>query len=478
MPTLIKRKIPISIPAKRFKRTKILATLGPATDSAEIIEELIRAGVNGFRLNFSHGTHEEHKNRIKLIRAASKRCRKPVSIVQDLHGPKMQLGILPTKIELKTGMLIKLQYNAREGDDVLPTRYDLSKKVLPGERLYINDGKVKARVHSVEGSIVRIKIEYGGFVTSRKGINLPDTNLGGDILTHKDIEDIKFGAKNDIDYVALSFVQIGADVERLRKILQTLRSEAKIIAKIETKVATEHLDEIVRACDAVMVARGDLAVETKPESVPIVQREIVGLAMKYGKIAIVATQMLASMVDSPEPTRAEVSDVATAVIIGADTVMLSEETAVGNYPVQAVKMMKRIIRYAEDNSPLRPLYMNINDNTIQSSISSAVMTLAHQVKASAIVAETSSGKTALSLASHRPSMPIIMVSNNVRVCQQLALVYGGKPYYRKHTKHTHEKMTSWLKNTGVLTSGDIIVICFGRYPGLVGGTDTIKVRQI
>lgn len=477
MPTLIKRKIPISIPAKRFKRTKILATLGPATESPEIIEELIRAGVNGFRLNFSHGSHEEHKARIRLIRAASKRCRKPVSIVQDLQGPKIRVGILPQKIELAANTRVSFQHNGT-AINVIPTQYDLAKKVLPGEHIFLNDGKIRTVVEKVEGDLVHARVEVGGTLTSRKGINLPDTALGGDILTRKDAEDLKFGAKNDIDYVALSFVQTAADVERLRKILQTLRSEAKIIAKIETKVATENLDEIVQACDAVMVARGDLAVETKPESVPIVQREIVGLAMKYGKIAIVATQMLASMVDSPEPTRAEVSDVATAVIIGADTVMLSEETAVGSYPVQAVKMMKRIIRYAEDNSPLRPLYMNINDNSVQSSISSAVMTLAHQVKASAIVAETSSGMTALSLASHRPSMPIIMVSNNLRVCQQLALVYGGKPYYRKHTKHTHEKMTSWLKSAGVLANGDIIVICFGRYPGLVGGTDTIKVRMI
>ena len=236
MATLIRRKIPISIPAKRFKRTKILATLGPATESPEIVEELIRSGVNGFRLNFSHGTHDEHKDRIKIIRAASRRCRKQVAVVQDLQGPKIRVGILPQKITLAPSTRASFQHYGT-ASNVIPTQYDLAKKVLPGERIFLDDGKIRAKVEKIEGDIVHTRIEVGGVLSSRKGINLPDTALGGDILTKKDIEDIKFGAKNDIDYVALSFVQTAADIERLRKILEALHSQAKIIAKIETKVA-------------------------------------------------------------------------------------------------------------------------------------------------------------------------------------------------------------------------------------------------
>lgn len=462
---------------KKFKRTKILATLGPASNSPETVSALIKAGANGFRMNFSHSSHAEHKQRIEWVREASKKAEKPVAILQDLQGPKIRLGELEQPIEVSNGDILHLSYKGKS-EGLIPTQYDLSTKVKTGDRLLINDGKIQTKVTSVKDGIVSVEVEHGGWLMSRKGINLPDTNLKGDILTDKDRDDIRFGVENDIDYVALSFVQTADDVKHLRAYLKRYKSEARIIAKIETRVATENLEEIVKESDGVMVARGDLAIETEPEAVPIIQRKIIGLCQQYGKLSIVATQMLASMVDAPEPTRAEVSDVATAVIVGADAVMLSEETASGDFPEESVKFMKRIIRYTEENSPLKPVFFKPEDTSIGSSIASAVMTLAHQVGASALVIETASGQTARSIASHRPSMPIIMVTHKRRVAQQLALVYGGKSFLRRAGKGAGEKMTSWLKKQKVLEKGDLVVITSGKYPSKVGGTDTIKVRKI
>jgi pyruvate kinase len=278
--------------------------------------------------------------------------------------------------------------------------------------------------------------------------------------------------------VALSFVQTAQDVQTLRRLLKSLNSTAKIIAKIETKAAVENIDEIINVSDAVMVARGDLAIETEPESVPIVQRAIIGKCREYGKISIVATQMLASMTEMPEPTRAEVSDVATSVIVGADAVMLSDETANGKYPIESIEMMKRIILYTEKNAPLKPLFYNEQDHSVQSAVSSAMITLAHQVNARAIVAETSSGQTARSIAAHRPRMPIFMVTQSPRVAQQLAIVYGGKSFIRPVSKKAATKLTQFLREQKVFKKGDIVVICSGKYPGQVGGTDTVKVRVL
>lgn len=466
------------VPISKYKRTKILATLGPSTNSREAIEKLIVAGANGFRLNFSHGDYEERKVQIKWIRAVSKEKKKPVAILQDLQGPKIRLGNLEHPIEVTKGDTVQL---AKKGDlekGILPVQYDLSTKVKPGQRLLVFDGKIHTEVTHVKDGVVTVEVKHGGTLMSRKGINLPDTDLAGDILTKKDHDDIRFGAENDMDYVALSFVQTADDIKHLRSFLKKLGSDAKIIAKIETNAATENLDEIIQESDGVMVARGDLAIETEAESVPIIQRKIIGIAQNYGKISIVATQMLASMVEAPEPTRAEVSDVATAVILGTDTVMLSDETASGDFPEEAVSYMKRIILYTQANAPLKPLYFHDEDHSIQSSISSAVMTLAHQVDAAAIVSETASGTTARSLATHRPAMPIIMVTHKARVAQQLALVYGGKSYVRRRSKQVGERMTDWLKRNKILKKGDVVVITSGKYPGKIGGTDTMKVRRI
>lgn len=466
-------------PINRFKRTKIIATIGPATNKYEAISEMLMAGANGFRLNFSHGTHEERAQQIKWIRKASKEHGKPVAIIQDLQGPKIRLGDFEGIINVRKGQTLQFKIGAdyhRSG--IIPTQYDLSKKIKRGERLYLYDGKVRTVVTSVTDKVVHVRTENDGILIERKGINVPDTDFGGDIITDKDKKDITFGSGQDIDYVALSFVQSAKDIEKLRKIMGNLSSKAKIIAKVETNAAIENIESIMLAADAVMIARGDLAVETKPESVPVMQRHIIGLGFRYKKPTIVATQMLASMTETPEPTRAEVSDVATAVIVGADSVMLSDETANGQYPIEAVRVMKRVILYTQENSLVKAQFPEFEEHTRQSAISSAILDLAKSIKARAIVAETKSGATVLQIAARRPDITLLAVTSDERTSNQLAIVYGTKSYVRPVDKYAATKLTNWLSETKVLHKGDVVVTVSGQYPGVVGTTDTIKVRVV
>jgi pyruvate kinase len=464
-----------------FKRTKILATVGPSVDSYEKLLALIKNGTNGFRLNFSHGTYEERTRQIEWIRKASEEAGKAVAILQDLQGPKIRLGDFEGTINLKTDEVIRLGYQtdyAKSG--IIPTQYDLSTKVKAGERIFLFDGRIKSTVTDVKDAVVSIKIANDGYVMKRKGINLPDTDFGGDIFTEKDLKDIEFGATQDIDYVAMSFVQSPDDMDRLRDLLKKHGSDAHTVAKVETQaaVAGDTLEKIVQASDCVMVARGDLAVEVSAEAVPIIQRKIIGFCQQYAKISIVATQMMISMVENPEPTRAEVSDVAGAVITGADCVMLSDETANGKYPVETVTTMSRVILYTQQNADLNPVFYGHGIDDLQDAISSAVMTLAHQIDAVAIIAETKSGMTALSIASHRPNMSVVAVTSVKRVCQQLALMFASNVFVRPDDATAGLQLAQWLKEQNALRSGDRVVIVSGRQPGLIGGTDTIKVRVL
>lgn len=468
-----------TVPLKSFKRTKIIATLGPSTDTPELVRDMLKSGVNGVRLNFSHGTHEERERQIPWVREASDELSKPVAIIQDLQGPKVRLGDFDGMITVTTGQKLSFAYGIdyKEGGPI-PIQYDLSTKVKPGERLYLFDGKVKTVVDKVKDGVVYATAGNDGILIKRKGMNLPDTDFQGDILTEKDMADIKFGATQDIDYVAQSFVQTADDIENLRTILKGLGSDAKIIAKVETKAAVDNIESIVQAADAVMVARGDLAVETPAESVPIVQRQIIGLCLTYAKPSIVATQMLASMVDNPEPTRAEVSDVATAVFLGADCVMLSDETANGKYPIEAIKTMKRVATYAEQHPPLKTVYPYERAHTMQNAVSGSVISLAQNIDATAIVAETKSGSTAQQIASRRPNTALIAVTSEERTAQQLAIVYDVKSYVRPVDPEAAGKLTTWLRENNVLETGDVVVTVSGRYPGVTGATDTIKVRVL
>jgi pyruvate kinase len=467
-----------------FKRTKILATLGPPTNNYDSIEALALAGVNGFRLNFSHGSYEERDQQIEWIRTASRKLGKPVAILQDLQGPKIRLGVLQENMTVAKGDELTLDYAAEHDGTTIPVQYNLAEKVHVGEPLYIFDGKIRTTVIAkVSDTAITVRVENPGTLMSRKGINLPDTDFGGDILTSKDLKDVEYGSDKDIDYVALSFVQSPDDINNLRQILVGLGSTAQIVAKIETKAAVKDdvLEEIIKVSDGVMVARGDLAVEAGAEIVPIVQRRIVALCRKYGKLSIVATQMMASMVDEPEPTRAEVSDVANAVIQGADTVMLSDETANGHYPLETVAAMKRVILYTQEHATVRPMEDVLRiKNLQQDAISTAAVSLAEQLGVDAIVAETKSGATAANIAAHRPSMPIISVTSEPRAAQQLALSYANKSFVRPDGDRAGLELAKELKADGYFGDQETVTIAIvsGRQPGLVGATDTIRVRVL
>jgi pyruvate kinase len=466
-----------------FKRTKILATLGPNTSDLETITKLSEAGVNGFRLNFSHGDYAERDDQIKWIREASAKTGKPVAILQDLQGPKIRLGMLNENVDVKKGDEIILDNAAEHNGNIFPIQYNLAEKVKVGEPIYIFDGKVRTTVIEITSkTAIKVRIENNGTLMSKKGINLPDTDFGGDILTPKDLKDIEYGLTKDIDYVALSFVQSPDDINNLRQILVAGGSAAQIIAKVETKAAIKDdvLEEIVKASDGVMVARGDLAVEAGAEVVPIVQRRIIALCRQYGKLSIVATQMMASMVDAPEPTRAEVSDVANAVIQGADSVMLSDETANGNYPLETVAAMKKVILYTQDNAPVSPLVgAFIVEKKQRDAISTAAVNLAEQLGVAAIIAETKSGATASNIAAHRPNLPIISVTSELRAAQQLGLSYANRSYVRPDSAEAGYELALELKKDGFFGEGQTtVIIVSGNQPGVIGLTDTIKVRVL
>ena len=467
------------IPLEKYKHTKIIATVGPSSNSYSLIEALIKAGANGLRLNFSHGDNDEKIQQIKWIREASDKLKKPVAIIQDLQGPKIRLGDFMGEISVSIGEELRFAYMSdHEQTGVIPTQYDLSLKVKRGEKLYLSDGKIICQITSVSKGVVYAKAGNEGVLVKRKSINLPDTDFSGDVITPKDKRDIVFGSTQDIDYVALSFVQSAVEIEMLRKILSNIGSHSKIIAKIETKPAVDNLDEIFHSSDAVMVARGDLALEVPFESVPIIQRKIIGMGQDYAKPTIVATQMLSSMTNSPEPTRAEVSDIATAVLVGSDAVMLSDETASGEYPLEAVKVMKRIILYTEQNTPLRAVFEDHKKETRSHAISEAITNLATNINAVAIVAETKSGATAINISSLRNSIPLIAVTNDPKTAQQLAIVFSVKSFVRPANRLTIDKLTEWLKANKILSKNDIVVTASGKYAGVVGTTDTIKVRMI
>ncbi|MDR0398179.1 MAG: pyruvate kinase [Candidatus Nomurabacteria bacterium] len=476
--------------SKKFKRTKILATIGPSVFSSEMIEKLLKAGVNGCRMNFSHGSHEEKDEQIGWIRSASKKIGRSVAIVQDLQGPKIRLGeIKDDHLDVKQGDELVLDFTLKQhdGGKTLPVQYNLAEKVKPGEPLFIFDGKVRTEVIGVtSATAIKVKVMNDGFLMSKKGINLPDTDMGGDILTPKDLTDIEFGATRDFDYVAISFIQSADDVERVRQALLSYGSEAQIIAKIETKKAVETyetMEEIVKAADGIMVARGDMAYEVGLEVVPVVQRKLVSLCRKHGKLCIIATQMMASMVDSPVPTRSEVNDVATAVIQGADAVMLSDESTVGKYPIETVMAMRKVILYTQENCEVDAcLEVEVeNKSGIKyDALSEAAVDIAERIKADAIVCETKTGLTAWAISANRPNIPIYSVTSNARVAQQLALTYANSSYVRPYSDTYGYDLAKELKNNG--NKFDVleptVVIVSGRHKNVVGGTDTIQVRKI
>lgn len=476
--------------SKLFKRTKILATIGPSVFTEEKITDLIMAGVNGCRLNFSHGNYVERDQQIAWIRAAAVKKGRSVAILQDLQGPKIRLGALKNdRMDLKAGdeLILDSAITEHDGSFILPVQYNLAEKVQVDEPIYIFDGKIKTHVTEiVSKTAIKIKVENEGFIMSKKGLNLPNTDFSGDIITEKDMADIEFGASRDFDYVALSFVQSASDIEKLRQILLSHGSTAQIIAKIETKKAIEtdeNLEAIVKATDGIMVARGDMAVEAGGEVVPIVQRKLISLCRKHSKLCIIATQMLGSMVDNPEPSRAEVSDVANAVLQGADAVMLSDETANGAYPVEAVKEMKKVILYTQNNSTIIPCDQEIDEESRDyNAIASSAVELAEKIEADLIVCATATGATASAISTQRPDLPIISVTSNPRVAGQLALTYANVAFVRPYSENYATDLVKELKDDGYLKpregSEDLLVVIVSGIKDKIGGTNTIQIKKI
>ncbi len=464
---------------KEMRKTKIVCTIGPASSGSGVLEEMVQAGMDVARLNFSHGSMEEHKGVINRIRRISKAHNRPLAIMQDLPGPKIRTGeVGPEPVVLKKGgnVIITGKKLLCSSQKISVSYAGFVRNVRPGNAILIDDGKIKLRVVDVyrDRKEVMCRVVEGGPLKTHKGVNLPDTDLDIDALTENDKKYMAFGLDSGVDLVALSFVGCAKDILAAKHFMKLKRRTVPIIAKIERRQALSNLDGILEAADGVMVARGDLGVETDLEDVPVVQKKIIHACVLMGKPVITATQMLESMVSSSTPTRAEVADVANAVLDGTDAVMLSEETAVGKYPVNCVRMMKRIALKAEASmgEEDRGGYVKfladeeIGEKTIQDAITHSAHHAARDVKARAIIACTTTGKTARMVARHRPDCPIIGVSPSEDVLNQLCLTRGVYPARMKVAKNTDEMMREAEKvalKTGLVKKGDTVVITAG-YP--------------
>lgn len=470
-----------------FKKTKILATIGPASNNYEMIKSLAMAGANVFRLNFSHGSHEVHQEVIKIIRQVNIEMNCNLGILQDLQGPKIRVGEVENNgVEIKPGDKITITNDPVVGTATLvSTVYkNLPQDVQTGEHILIDDGNLEVVVNDTDGKNVNCTVIHGGILKSRKGINLPNTKVSAPSLTEKDIEDLYFGLEQDVDWIALSFVRSAEDIHDLRNRIQAAGKHCKIVAKIEKPEALENIDEIIEATDAIMVARGDLGVEVPMEIVPLWQKKMVEKCKVACKPVIIATQMMESMIQNPRPTRAETNDVATAVLDGADAVMLSAETASGKYPVNAVKAMTSIITYLEENADI---YHNLykidenNDTFLSNNLILMASRLSRNVKAKAIVGITSSGFTGFRLASHRPSASIFVFTRNQKLLTQMSLVWGVRAYYYESqvsTDATFEDIENTLKGDGHVVKGDVIINTASMPLKEKGKTNMLKVHVV
>lgn len=468
------------------RRTKIVATLGPATEGEQSIRRLLAAGMDAARLNFSHGSHEVHSRAIAAVRSAAGAERRPVAIIADLQGPKIRVGELPEEgIRILRGQEVRLTPRRSRGEEgTIPVVFaDLRQTVSAGDRVLIDDGRVSLKVLDQNGgSEVICRVVNGGLITSRKGVNFPGVSLNISALTAKDQQDLDFALQAGVDYVALSFVRKAADVEELKALIDRKAGRrVRVIAKIEKHEAIRNIREIISAADAVMVARGDLGVEIAPERVPYWQKEIIRLAMEDAKPVITATQMLESMIASPTPTRAEASDVANAVYDGTDAIMLSGETAVGRYPVRAVQTMNRIARTVEGSLKRGDGICQTAGGSVTRAISAAACELAASISARAIVTPTSTGTTALEVAKHRPRAPVLSVSSDPDVVNQLTLVWGVSPFLVEPARDTDEmfaKAIAIAGQSGRVRPGGRIVITAGVHVNVPGTTNLIKVHQV
>ena len=464
----------------RERRTKIVATLGPSSDSPEKLEALVAAGIDAARLNLSHGTHAEHAERARRVRAASEKAGRPIALIADLQGPKLRVGELSDAVVLQKGEDVTVCAEELCTDGELPVAPAVIGDVLkPGHDVLIDDGLVRLRVAEVEHGRARCEVVVGGRVTSHKGVNLPGVPLPIPSLTRKDTVDLQFALELEVDFVALSFVRSSADVRDLRGLIEQAGSHAHVIAKVEKAEAVDVLDAVFHEADAIMVARGDLGVEIGPELVPLIQKRIIVGALERGKPVITATQMLESMIHQAEPTRAEASDVANAVLDGTSAVMLSGETAVGEYPLEAVSYMDRIARAVEPSMDYRHEIPAAEHNpTIGGAMSNAACDIAEALRAKAILVPTYRGKTASSVARLRPQRPIIALTHIDWAQRQMALEWGVTPVHIPECSDVEELWSTSVRaarEAGLIDAGDRVVITAGTQVNLPGSTNVIKV---
>lgn len=471
------------------KRTKIVATIGPASRDPEVLARMIQAGLNVVRLNFSHGRPEDHRETVEMVRAAAEHAARPVAILQDLQGPKIRVGrFAEGKAVLKAGQPFVLTTADVTGDEhrVSVSYKGLVGDVEPGQVLLLDDGRLRLRVDRIDHAAGEIHtvVEVGGVLSDQKGINIPGADLSIPAMTDKDIEDLALGAELGVDWVAVSFVRSRDDLLLARHYMNRLGHEAKLMAKIEKPGAVQRFDEILAEADGVMVARGDLGVEMPPEEVPIVQKRLIRRTRAAGKPVVTATQMLESMIHSPSPTRAEASDVANAIFDGSDAVMLSAETAVGEYPIEAVAMMARVARAVEGS----PEYQNAQrilrpdpEHNTQDAIALAATEVAESLPAKVIVVFTASGSSLWRVARYRPGVPILALTPNARVRQQLVLASGVYTATAPDPTSTDEMVAEavdFVKSAKLADVGDRIVITAGVPFGVRGSTNMVWVEQV
>ena len=465
------------------RRTKIVCTIGPASSTPEQMDRLVAAGMDAARLNFSHGSHEQHAERARLLREAQQRAGRPLAVIADLQGPKLRVGDLASPVVVSEGeeVVVAGATNGRPGD--LPVSPPILPEILrPGHEVLIDDGLVRLQVAEVAEGRALCTVEVGGRIESHKGVNVPGVPIPIPSLTEKDLADLEFALSLGVDWIALSFVRSADDIRGLRELVQGAGADTLVIAKIEKAEALEELDAIVSAADAVMVARGDLGVEIGPTAVPLVQKRIILCALEHGKPAVTATQMLESMLHHAEPTRAEASDVANAILDGTSAVMLSGETAVGEYPVQSVAFMDRIARAVEPSLGPRHELARAADApfpTVGEAMSNAACDIAEVLGAVAILVPTYSGRTASAVARHRPQRPIIAVTHKRYAVQQLALEWGVVSAEIEECRDVEDLWARSLeaaRETGLVQPGDRVVITAGTAVNVPGTTNVIKVE--
>ena len=464
-------------------RTKIVGTLGPASNTAAGIRSLIEAGLDVARINFSHGTHEQHATTIATVREVAEALGRPVAILGDLQGPRIRIGALAAPRDLVVGTSVVLAPEEVATDDDIPITYaDLCHDVGPGNRILVNDGLFELVVTFVETPRVTATVMHGGKLTSHKGMNLPGIAVSAPSLTEKDIMDLAFAVEHDLDAVALSFVRKAEDIEGLRKLIP---KSMLVVAKIEKDVALQNIEEIMRATDAVMVARGDLGVELPYEEVPIAQKNIIALANRMGRPVITATQMLESMIEHPRPTRAEASDVANAILDGTDAVMLSAETAAGAYPRLAVEAMRRIITeietHARPGMSHREERRGMSGVNTEEAIAAATVAAVRMLESPLVVVFTKSGFSARIVASHRPSVPILALTDEPRVCRQLSLVWGVVARLVPTARGYDHMVAMALREAldlHLVTKGDRVLVTAGVPFDVPGTTNLLKVETV